>query len=121
MGSWYRVCFDCRTRVNKEPGFAFDNVSSQWQDEVAMAQDKLVAANLLADKWKDRTMSKRSTQDPTNMTIPDFAELDKEEQLDIMEDGYAAVYWNWPKFVHRGVDFTAQDTPESEIPTLDQI
>ena len=86
-----------------------------------MAQDKLVAANQLADMWKNRTLHKRSTLDPTLMTMQDFDELDKEQQLHVMDDGYAMVYWNWPKIVHRGKDNTAQDTSGYKVPTPDQI
>ena len=92
MGSWHRVCMDCRPRVNSEPGFAYDGVSSYWQDEVAMVQDKLVAANQLADMWRKRTIHKKSTLDPTLMTAQQFDELDKEQQLHVIEDAYALVF-----------------------------
>ena len=86
-----------------------------------MVQDKLVAAYVMAENWKDRTTNRKGNRDPMSMTAQDFAKLDIVEQANVMDDAYTTMYMTWPRVIHRGVPVEIENTPENEIPTPDQI
>ena len=121
MGNWTRVCADCRFKVSSASGFAYDNTDTHWQDEMAMVQDRLVAAHVMAENWKDRTSNKKGDRSPIIMSIQEFSKLSMEDQASVTDDAYSAMYLTGPKVIHRGAPIEIENIPEDEIPTPDQI